>query len=233
MNRGGIMNCNDCQNVLQQHDFSQRLPLPVSAHLRMCSECASQAKDFQLKIGFDGLSHVPPISLDFNQRLSQKLADAELDGQSELTASSASSINWLSYAAVAGAFMLFGMLLQPNIQRISQPAQSVYQAVTKVEVLTQRQQVVNILLNSRKEYAQAELSISVSGALRFEEQDSIQTVAWSTPLKQGRNILPLPVYLLNNSGGQITINMKAESGFKQVTIDVAALKAATAQETFL
>jgi len=215
------MNCTQCQTVIDKDLQLALQDVDINMHLQECESCKDAWKEKLLKDQFKSMSDIPAMSDDFSQVLEvriQKRAD-EIEGQQN-----AQNQPWFTYAGIAAAFMLVGILLQP-LAGIT-PDYSPFAAPrTMVSITPNQLETVQIMLNSAQDYQDAELAITVTGAVRFDPDNSVQTVSWQTSLKQGKNVLPVPVYLANNKGGQIVIKMKTQTGFKQTYIDVAALDA--------
>lgn len=229
------MNCSDYQAQILDDSSCVDRDAALHAHVQSCPNCYNAWKESVLTEKLQVMAQVPAMSEGFAERLQQKVAEkAQQQAAEKAKPKKTARANqpWFAYSGIAAAFLMVGLFLQPMLatDKVNAPFSN---QMTKVSVLPNQFETVNVMLNSAQQYDQAELSISVSGAVRFDPNDSIQTVSWQTGLKQGKNILPIPVYLLNEQGGKLTIKMKTATGFKQVEIDVDAMKAPAKQETFL
>jgi len=229
------MNCSDYQAQILDDSSCVDRDAALHAHVQSCPNCYNAWKESVLTEKLQVMAQAPAMSEGFAERLQQKVAEkAQQQAAEKAKPKKTARVSqpWFAYSGIAAAFLMVGLFLQPMLGMDKGNAPFSNQK-TKVSVLPNQFETVNVMLNSAQQYDQAELSISVSGAVRFDPNDSIQTVSWQTGLKQGKNILPIPVYLLNEQGGKLTIKMKTATGFKQVEIDVDAMKAPAKQETFL
>lgn len=228
------MTCNEYQKQIQADPNCVDLKQDVHAHVQGCSDCHEVWKEVSLASQLKALSQVPEMSAGFAERLQQKMEEkAEQLAQQEQASHDKEKQPWLAYSGVAAMFLLVGLFLQPMLGAMNDGGAEASRVLTKVSVMPQRFETIDVMLDSYRDYEQAELAISVSGAVRFDPNDSIQTVSWQTALKQGKNVLPVPVYLLNAQGGKLTITMKADSGYKEMEIEINALAEKANGERYL
>lgn len=233
------MYCSQCQQILETYALSNldhvQQDKALMQHLQVCTDCQLVYQDLIVKQGLAGLAEVPPAP-NLVARIEQSIVEQQQQNTVKPTASENNTISKSFMYSTAAACLVVGMLLGPLFGGLWEYDSGQKQApayLTQVDVTTGQMQTVNVMLTSAKAYRAAQLSVSMTGAARFDPQQTVQTIAWQTELKQGKNVLPLPVFLQNSDGGEIIITMKTDQGSKEVRVRVNAKARPLSREQYL
>ncbi len=212
------MNCQDCQIQISQLTLSDlRKDTAASLHLHGCEECQHYYQDQQVKVGLKQLGKVP-VNIGLQSRILANIQQHTQSGQHTQSPKKNQPFK-IVYGAIAASFLVFGLILQPLLMKVTSPN---IPSMALVQVSVGSLQTVNVMLESEFNYQATELSVNMQGPVSLDNAGKIQSVAWRTNLNKGKNVLPLPVYLASPLGGEIHVKMKTDDGFKSFVLQVKA-----------
>jgi len=203
------MKCIDAQRQLQHLTLDQQPGGLLREHLAECSDCLTFYQDHRLQEHLQSFA-VPEPRAGFLDQAIQKASQKQ-----ETT-----SRNWAWPTSLAASLLLVGLMLitwLPNHTEQLNPSSPV--AITLEDTSSSEQQVqeVRILIVSDQDYSDAEISIALTESLALHGYADQRELTWTTALKEGNNLLTLPIQILNQ-GGQLQVSSRMGQQTHQVSI---------------
>ena len=201
----------NCQQIHAQLDnfIDGQLPEELQgewqAHIDSCPECHArvfQAQEIQAALI---LTPVPDMKPGFAQKALHQATGKQHQRRGFAVGFSTALAAGLAMLVVTG-----GLLPTLNSTTTSLP---------DVAVSVEAVQTVNLAFDSANYIEKATLTIALPDHVELAGYPGLKQLTWQTSLKQGRNVLPLPIKALQHSSGQpigplqasIEINGKTKS----------------------
>lgn len=173
------MNCKDFDDFLDHYLdglLDAEISLAIEAHAADCDRCRKlrdEARALQWQLAnLDAESPSP----DLQQRVWQPLREQE--------ARRAASRRWMSPALTAGfvlALLLMAVLPDPSSK------------VPTVQLALMEEKQLQLMFTSDEAVAGAAFTIELPARVQFPGYPERQQVSWNANLKQGKNLLRLPI----------------------------------------
>ncbi len=133
---------------------------------------------------------------------------------------------WLS--ALAASVALFAVMLGALVVTRSNaipPVESALPGVTAVQVamVPQQAKTVRVVIDSANERDSATITISLAENLELEGFPNERVIEWDAPLKEGRNLLELPLRLMGGASSHLDVGFSHGQTRRNVRIDVSAV----------
>ncbi len=209
------MNCIEARQAIGHLDSGVRPEGPLAKHLGQCELCRQHYGDAMLLETLGSLK-VPEPSPQFLERALQRASE-------EAVPSPVRSTKWRIPASLAASFLIAAAAMLIWDQMPEEQAVEIVEQrapAEQVVALEAHRQEVRIVIHSSDEHAAAEVSIELAGNLELEGYAGQQRLAWTTSLKQGANLLVLPV-VLHNERGEIRVRSQFGQGSHEVNVQVA------------
>lgn len=193
------MKCIDAQRQLQHLGLHQQPGALLHEHLESCLDCLAFYQDHRLQEQLQTFV-VPEPRTGF---LEQALHEASLSKPGK-------SRNWTWPASLAVSLLLVGLLLTSWLpQNTGQYLDESPTAMSLEKGFSYEKQVqeVRILIVSDQDYSDAEISIVLAENLHLQGYASQRELTWTTRLKEGNNLLTLPIQILNE-GGKLQVSSR-------------------------
>ena len=208
------MNCKDAQHRLQVwHADGEALDHDVQAHIAACELCHRRYADLLLERTLG--KHIVPMREGFvDQAIAAAVARHEPSrhfGWEKLTALAA------SVAALALLIAVFGTTPGEGTGGAGEGI---------VNVAPDRQQTVQVVIDSRGAQERAVITLALADNLELEGYPQHRMIEWETALLAGKNLLALPFEVLD--GDESYFDLSLSYGDRQETIRVPVRSAARA-----
>lgn len=199
------MNCNECQQRLQQGTSPDAA---TSQHLQHCAACRTAAGDRQLQQKLNALSAaVPPPDAGFSRRVTEGALAYRRD-----TRPAAKPV-WQG-GAIAAGFVLAVMLMF-GLNGLPQPTADGHLTAS---VSQQDIRYVSVLLSTPDDVAEATITLRPDSLISVKGFPEQQTVAWTTRLQAGDNRLTLPIEFSRAESGSLTIELEYQGVRKELKL---------------
>ncbi len=134
-------------------------------------------------------------------------------------------MGWMS--AMAASVALFAVVLAALVATRSNPilpGEAVPQAEAAVQVamVPQQSKTVRVLIESADERDSATITISLAENLELEGFPNERVIEWDAPLKAGKNLLELPLRLMNGASSHLDVAFSHGQTRRNVRIAVSA-----------
>jgi hypothetical protein len=200
------MNCEDCRKAMRAAiDTDAGLDAATRAHLSRCDECHEDYTDWMLE---RALEHdwVPPAPDDFADRA---IAGAIRDSRSRIGRYAVAA----SIAVLGVAIGLFvGMNVGPRMQ----------ETVARVAMVANEGKTVRLLIDSAAAHDVATVTVELADNLELTGFPNEHRIEWQTQLAAGRNLLPLPLTLLNPTDTEFRVGLRYGSVRQDIRVSVKA-----------
>jgi hypothetical protein len=209
------MRCEDIAQLLHgQRPTSAAEHAEAAAHLAVCADCrAAQAAIEALQADRD-----VPIRVPSEGSLHRAVLRAVQLGERS-TSRGSRRIFWRGVSvgaagALAAGLLVAMLLFRPGAQTPS-PA-----AAPRVTLALNEAHMVSVALDSPEPLADAEIHVSLNGAVGLKGFDGQREIRWRTDLARGVNQLTLPLIALGVSGGQVLVEVTHGEKHRTFLIDV-------------
>ncbi|WP_114416964.1 hypothetical protein [Marinospirillum perlucidum] len=190
------MQCIDAQRQLQSLDLDQQPSALVAEHLRHCNQCHDFYEDFRLRLHLESFA-VPEPDPGF---LQQAMKQA---GQRQHRA----SLGHRAWTAAVAASLLVALLLVGRWQLPEAPSPKTAMQLQPQATSEQQLKEVRILIVSDQDYQDAHIQVALHEDLQLRGYDQQKNLSWRTPLKEGQNLLTLPIQI-GQKGGQLEVTSR-------------------------
>ena len=205
------MNCDETRTAIGDCDFAKghhTLSPACEAHLAGCAECREVASDKSLS---DLLSAVSDTEVPFG--LEERIFSKALG----VTSTPAKrTVTWL-YATAASVLLVIALTVF-NVVTAPPPA------VSDVTMTVDEVKPIRFMLSSASALPDAQIKIAMSDNVAMAGFDSVRELSWFTTIKQGDNLLVLPVQLLQPTKGKIELRLEHGGSSKTYVIRIAPNK---------
>lgn len=191
------MNCNQSQKILANVSRRGTVVLnnqPLRAHLTHCELCRQFLADQILQHNLTSI-RVPPLRDEF---VEMAIATAVATGDAR---SLHAHKHW-ALAAVLLIGILMGTLLSSWLQQPGHPNSAIHPLALE----TDRVNRINVLIDSDKNLDDVTLSVVLADNIEIEGYPSLRELSWSAQLMQGKNLLTLPLILLDQNDGYVEVS---------------------------
>ena len=196
------MNCKDTQQQFDDyldHQLEEKLQAEFHQHLAECSPCREALnieKNFRTT-----LAQLPiePMSLSFSARALRKASNSDRPILTPL----------FSGAVAAGFLLIFSFVLLFQ----NSPAESI--SVTLLE-----EKSITLAFNSAHPIQQARFEIQLPKGVEIKGYPGQQMLAWDGSLKNGQNLLQLPIIVRSGHGGEIMAVISHKNKNKSLSINI-------------
>jgi hypothetical protein len=206
------MSCETTQHAIKNCPYgSETLSLSPAhqVHLNSCAQCQEFAKDKALT---NILKHVTHTTVP--ERWETKiLAAARAKHKSPRL-----SVVW-QYSAAA-SFVIAVALSVFLVVETSAPAPE----ISQVQLVVNEVKSVKFMLTSNNTLTGANINIALSDNVALAGFDGARKLSWTADIKQGNNLLELPVHLLHPVDGKIELQLEHEGSTKSYVINVSPRK---------
>ncbi|WP_111642277.1 hypothetical protein [Marinimicrobium alkaliphilum] len=208
------MNCVDAKSRLDTASDPQALAADQAlvAHLRDCANCRDYAEELRLTRLLRALP-APPPSEGFADRA---LAQA-WDAAQPRTERSSAPYAWGGLAAsVLLAAVLFTQIGGDGPLAPEAPLPD----IQVVQMAPNEVRPVNVRLVSKEALPEATITIRLDRNLALDGYPDTDTLSWQTALAAGTNELALPLHLLGDERGEVTIEIQSGSSRRHMKLAV-------------
>lgn len=203
------MKCIDAQRQLQHLTLDQQPGELLSEHLAECSDCLTFYQDHRVQEHLQNFA-VPEPQAGF---LEQAMEKASQNTQT-------TTRNWAWPASLAASLLLVGLMftawLPDNPEQLN-PSSPVAISLEGASPSGQQVQEIKILIVSDQDYSDAEISIALTENLSLQGYADQRELTWTTALKEGNNLLTLPIQILNQ-GGHLQVSSRLGQQTHEVSI---------------
>ncbi|WP_404415202.1 hypothetical protein [Marinospirillum sp.] len=203
------MKCIDAQRQLQHLLLEQQPGELLSEHLEHCPECLAFYQDHRLQERLQTFVAPEPRAEFLEQAMEKATRSPGTNAKS-----------WAWSASLAASLLLVGLMFTAWLpENPEQSGQSSPLAISVEEPSSTEQQVqeVKILIVSDQDYSDAEISITLTDNLALQGYADQRELTWTTTLKEGNNLLTLPVQILNQ-GGQLQVSSRLGQQTHEVSV---------------
>ncbi len=215
----------NCQQILTMIDdyldgyLDKNQHVEFDRHVLECKSCQRELSQAQHILDEIKSIPVPAMSPGFTQRAIKNAVQAQDRPQRR------GFVMGFGSAIAAGlvlALVVGGLLPTAQVPTPSAPqvASHTPDSIVEISLSVEKVQMVNLVFDSTQAVAGAELSISLPEHVELSGYPGQQVLAWSTDLKQGRNVLSLPIKGLFNASGELVANINANGKIKAVRIQL-------------
>ena len=204
------MNCQDIKPLLDDY-IDQTLSAPrrelVDAHCHQCDSCARLVEMMNRQAGILRSIPVPGPSTGFGRRVIDNAIHDNSPAQRQ-----PGSANLV--AKFAAAAMLSALAFWFGLAEFSgQSDTDYYQASVGDDVST-----ITLAIDAEDALDAVSLRVELSDNLELQGFGSKRSINWSAPLKQGVNVISLPVIGIAQGEGEITARVKLKGKQKVMHI---------------
>ena len=218
-----MMNCQQFQQNLDDYlddalESAQRSEF--DHHLAECEICKAQLKRAQqIQSELKNIT-LPEMSPGFAQRAIRTATQQQPEHHHRR-----GFITGFSTAAAAGlalALIVAGLL--PTTEQ-SMPTQapmvaSIEPSIPEITLSVEKVQMVNLVFDSTQAVANAELSLALPAHVELSGYPGQKMLAWTTNLKQGRNVLSLPIKALTIDSGELVAKINSNGKVKSIRVQL-------------
>lgn len=226
------MQCKDVQQQIDARPWSgASLSADVRAHLERCELCRHRYNDAVLNRLLLS-QQVPPPPPGF---VDAAICDAVLRNRRQgrfWMGAAAASLALLTVAAVlrfAGATR--ELAIQQTMQQVSAAQTSQVDPMVQVSLTPQQYKTVQVLIGSVDSHDSATITVALAENLELEGFPNEQVIEWRTSLKQGNNLLALPVRLKDAQASHFEVAFSYGEIRKQVRVDVGVAPVSSSSST--
>lgn len=177
----------------------------LNQHLAHCEQCQNAVdNEKRFRQNLRGLP-VPPASAGFAERA---LATARI--QNSVTRRNGFITGFSGAIAASFALWLLVTSFIPAIQDNTQ--------IRGVTLVMHEQKMVNLAFNVPNDLANVTLSMQLPKNAEIVGHPGKQTLSWQASLKQGQNILPLPIIMHGIEGGELVATIQHDGQKKSFRI---------------
>jgi hypothetical protein len=200
-------------------DAQQSLPVEITQHLGECELCQQYAQSHLLTHSLQAIGR-PEIPSGLQQRI---IANAHAQKNKP-------SIGryWFRFSAAAVLVISLSLNFMQNVpvrETISSDeSMRVAQVLSNIQLEVGEVQNTKIRLSSPQQIKQAAMTIKLPTHLAISGYDGIKQLNWLTNLKQGNNLMVLPIQLLEPLDGIIQVEVEHQGVKKAFIINVKALE---------
>lgn len=207
------MNCNECQQQLQQ---GTRPDAATSQHLQHCAACRTAAGNLQLQQQLKALSAaVPQPQTGFHQRvIDEALRYHRADVRPQKPVWQVSAI---------AASVVFAVMLMLNQAHLPGSGH-LTTAVSRADI-----RYVSVLLSTPQEVADATITLRPDSHISVKGYERQQPVAWTTRLQAGDNKLTLPIEFSGQETGSLIIELEYQGTRKELRLTLEPPESAPAK----
>ena len=217
------MNCQDFTKNLDNYlddalEASQRST--ADHHLANCEHCQAQLKHAQtLQSALKNITP-PPMSPGFAQKAIRHASGQQPKHTQHHRRGFVAGFSSAIAAGLVLALVVGGLL--PTQQPTEQPVQvATTQAPTPEIILSVEEvQMVNVVFDSSQAVAGAQLSLTLPPHVELSGYPGKHNLAWSSDLKQGRNVLTLPLRGLSKANGELIAQINSNGKIKSIRIQL-------------
>jgi len=203
------VNCTEIRNLLDDA-LDGQLTGParksLDTHLGSCADCRQRVREQQsLRLALRELP-VAHASSGFAARAMRHAVEVNSSPQHKK-----SFVAGFAAAAVAGLALLFvGSIFNPqdDVELAQSPGDSsttlsdARPPAAEITIGLQQTQRVKLAFNSSQAVQQVRISLTLPDDIELEGYPGKHQIAWSTNLKQGENVLTLPLIANSPNGGE-------------------------------
>jgi anti-sigma factor RsiW len=188
----------------------------LHAHLDGCNHCREELQRAQALMEALRQVRVPPMSPGFAQRaIRQAVEQGNKPHKRAFVAGFSSAlVAGVALLLVVGVFLPGGKGTVP----------SGTDAIAEVAISLETPQTVNLAFDVAHAMNDATLSISLPENVEVVGFPGLRQLSWQASLKQGRNILPLPLKGTANANGELLASIEQNGKKKTVRIQVRVEK---------
>lgn len=196
------MNCREIDNLLQDYidgELSAADYAMVTEHHRACADCAGKYEDALAVIDELKKIDVPPASADFASRAIAGAGKANQRPFARLPGGVAAGI-----AASLAMFALIAVLF--NLISTDQD--------DAVLLLGGEVKVIKVAIDSAHAIDGVKMTIDITQNLEISGYEDQKMISWNANLKQGTNVIALPISALVQGEGEITTRVQLNDKMK-------------------
>ena len=196
------MDCRETDDLLQ--DFIDDALLPtetelVAAHLGTCSACAGKHQDALDVIDVLKYVEVAPATVDFASRA--------IAGASRAKQSPFIRVPGRIAAGIAASLAMLTLIFVFSDSKITDQDNAVV-------LLGDEIKVIKVAIDSAHAIDGVRMTIDISGNLEISGYADQRKISWNADLKQGTNVIALPISALARGEGEITTRVELNDKVK-------------------
>ncbi len=196
------MNCREIDDLLQDFIDDKLSPADcelVAAHLGTCSACAAKHLDALDVIDVLKNVEVPPATADFASRA---IAGAGRAGQQPLIRFPGKLATGIAASLVTLALIF--VFFDSKITQLDDA----------VVLLGDEVKVIKVAIDSARAIDGVRMTIDISDNLEISGYENQKEISWNADLKQGTNVIALPISALARGEGEITTRVRLNDKVK-------------------
>lgn len=208
-----VMNCQQARHVLE-NDFSAltevRVLPELGIHFQECELCRQWYAELLLQSGLSAEPVAEPHEGFVDNLIATAIKRSERSHNVRLSLA----------AAVAMIAVAAGLLLNAAMHRdIRVPYE--------ITLAPNLEKIVEVIIDSDVDRESANITIELASNVQLRGFPDKQVVAWETQLREGKNLLRLPVILTNQQDGRFEVGLNYGETKKGITVIVLAERKAS------
>jgi hypothetical protein len=208
------MQCTEARIQLEQAAQSGQTPAAgLRGHLAGCADCRDYAAALRLERQLRALP-VPPLGEGFAERALDKAWRAR-EGREVLRRSGAA---W-RLGLAASLLLAVGVVFKTPWRGGPEPFVP-DTTVRVVQVAPQSVRQVDLLMVSGRALPDAVITVQLDEHVALAGYPGVNRLRWQAPIGSGNNQLSLPVQLLGDHGGIVSVEVEADGARKHMTFAV-------------
>lgn len=183
-------------------------------HCQQCKSCQQKLEHAQALQAALRQRVVPPMSEGFVPRSIRKaVTHHEMHKRGFVR-------GFGSAMAASVLLVVIGLWVYPHMQDASHQTPSPVSSIPEVTIALETYKKVHLVFDSNVEVAEAIVLIELPEHMEIMGFPGEAQFSWSTPLKQGRNVLPLPIKALEPKNGELHARISFAGKKKSIRIQL-------------
>ena len=217
-----MMNCQEFTLLIDDYldgSLDNNQIVSIEKHITECNSChekLSQAQDL-----LNGLKNipVPEMSPGFAQRAIRQATEQKQPNEHHRRG----FITGFSSAIAAGLVLVLvvgGLLPTQQPDQLPMQTASVHEPIQEITLSVEQVQMVNLVFDAPHAVADAELSLTLPPHVELSGYPGQHNLAWRSEIKQGRNVLSLPIRGIAKADGELIAQINSNGKVKSIRIQL-------------
>lgn len=207
------MHCTEFQQAIDDYldqAVAQTVRQAMDEHLLSCAACSAKLTHAQRVMSELKQFSVPPMPPGFAQRAIKQAVTQRQHHRRGFIAGFSTAIA----ASLALALFVSGVL------PIGQPGSNTPfpGSMPEIALSVEQVQTISLVFDSAVAVANAELTLNLPDHVELSGYPGQHSLTWTTSLKQGRNVLSLPLKGLSQTKGELVAQINANGKVKSIHV---------------